>query len=179
MHFYTWHHECIAPVEHKNSGETAGAAVAAAAAATVASQSLVNIGKDCFWECDEKSGFCPFCGNGNACCRRDYSADAPQECKGALTFTTWHHECVVPINSTKTELFKKMAAIGADAASLAAKNGMSSEEQAKIWGEPEGWEGIPRCMTCVHVYIDLLYLPTYAPQISFIHGVVHPFVSPF
>lgn len=131
VHFYTWHHECIAPVQQKNSGETAGAAVAAAAAATVASQSLVNIGKDCFWECDKKSGFCPFCGNGNACCRRDYSADAPQECKGALTFTTWHHECVVPINSTKTELFKKLAAIGADAASLAAKNGMSSEEQVK------------------------------------------------
>lgn len=132
IHFYTWHHECIAPVK-----QTAGSAAAAAAAATgaagvaatVASQSLVNIGKDCWWECGQKSGMCPFCGNGNACCRKDYGEDAPRECKGSLTFTTWHHECVVPIHSTSSQLFQKLAAVGTDASSLAAKKGMSPEEQ--------------------------------------------------
>lgn len=134
IHFYTWHHECIAPVK-----QTAGSAAAAAAAATgaagvaatVASQSLVNIGKDCWWECGQKSGMCPFCGNGNACCRKDYGEYAPRECKGSLTFTTWHHECVVPIHSTSSQLFQKLAAVGADASSLAAKKGMSPEEQVK------------------------------------------------
>ena len=113
----------------------AGAAGAVAAAAgVVASQSLVNIGKDCWYECGKKSGMCPFCGNGNACCRKDYE-DAPTECQGALTFTTWHHECVVPVHSASTEMLEKLAAVGADAASLAAKKGMSPEDQAgKIHG---------------------------------------------
>eukprot|EP00438_Fugacium_kawagutii_P011327 Skav205082 [mRNA] locus=scaffold142:549166:550791:- [translate_table: standard] len=70
-------------------------------------------------------------GNGNACCRKDESADAPRECQGSLSFTTWHHECVVPIHSTSSELFQKRASVGAEAASKAAKKGMSPEQQAE------------------------------------------------
>lgn len=135
MHFYTWHHECIAPVKQTyaaTAGTAAGAAAAAGIAATVASQSLVNIGKDCWWECGEKSGMCPFCGNGNACCRKDESDSAPRECQGSLSFTTWHHECVVPIHSTSSELFQKLASVGAEAASQAAKKGMSPEQQVGL-----------------------------------------------
>lgn len=80
-------------------------------------------------ECGEKSGMCPFCGNGNACCRKDETDDAPRECQGSLSFTTWHHECVVPIHSTSSELFQKLASVGAEAASQAAKKGMSPEQQ--------------------------------------------------
>eukprot|EP00931_Biecheleriopsis_adriatica_P029353 TRINITY_DN1743_c0_g1_i1.p1 TRINITY_DN1743_c0_g1~~TRINITY_DN1743_c0_g1_i1.p1 ORF type:complete len:2698 (+),score=678.60 TRINITY_DN1743_c0_g1_i1:54-8147(+) len=57
---------------------------------------LKNIGKDCWVPCEEKSGYCDFCGQGNACCRQDQSEDAPSECRNIQSFTTWHHECVVP-----------------------------------------------------------------------------------
>ena len=124
IRFQTWHHECIAPVQGLVK---AGSAQPPATSA----QSLVNIGKDCWWECGKKSGTCPFCGTGNACCRRGYDEDTPNECKGALAFTTWHHECVVPINSKSTELMQKIAAAGAAAAAAAADKGMTPEEQAQ------------------------------------------------
>ncbi|CAK8996552.1 Lipase [Durusdinium trenchii] len=125
IRFQTWHHECIAPV---NGLVKAGAAAPKPA---TSAQSLVNIGKDCWWECGQKSGSCPFCGTGNACCRRGYDEDTPTECKGALAFTTWHHECVVPIHSESTELIERLAGAGAEAARLAAEKGMSQEQQVR------------------------------------------------
>eukprot|EP00931_Biecheleriopsis_adriatica_P099066 TRINITY_DN7332_c0_g1_i1.p1 TRINITY_DN7332_c0_g1~~TRINITY_DN7332_c0_g1_i1.p1 ORF type:complete len:369 (+),score=58.95 TRINITY_DN7332_c0_g1_i1:69-1109(+) len=57
---------------------------------------LQNIGADCWTPCNETSGYCSFCGRGNACCRKNIT-DAPPECKGPVAYTTWHHQCVTPI----------------------------------------------------------------------------------
>lgn len=48
---------------------------------------------DCYSQCDSKSGFCDWCGDGNACCR--YGVNDAQECSRSKGFTnTEHHECV-------------------------------------------------------------------------------------
>ena len=41
-------------------------------------QMVSNFGKDCYYECNQKSGFCNFCGEGNACCRHD-ETDGPKD----------------------------------------------------------------------------------------------------
>lgn len=53
-----------------------------------------NGGQDCVEHCDGKSGYCTWCGEGNACCRKGFKAD-PEECHKAEAFTTaTQHECV-------------------------------------------------------------------------------------
>eukprot|EP00440_Ansanella_granifera_P064374 gb/GFBE01069792.1/.p1 GENE.gb/GFBE01069792.1/~~gb/GFBE01069792.1/.p1 ORF type:complete len:2508 (+),score=606.03 gb/GFBE01069792.1/:1-7524(+) len=77
---------------------------------------LQNIGADCWDTCDRKSGMCSFCGVGNACCRQTGDSDPPIECQHIPTFTTWHHECVVPLTP------QQAGAAAAEAAKLEGKN---------------------------------------------------------
>ena len=58
-----------------------------------ASSSVNHAGRDCWYECGG-SGFCSWCGAGNACCRFGAHFDA-EECSGATEFSsTQHHVCV-------------------------------------------------------------------------------------
>lgn len=52
-----------------------------------------NRGQDCVDPCGGKPGYCNWCGEGNACCRKNFQAD-PEECRKAQGFTVAHHECV-------------------------------------------------------------------------------------
>lgn len=64
--------------------------------ATLAKTSMVrNEGADCWNKCggNGKTGYCDFCGTGNACCKKGHKPD-PKECERAVAFQTNHHECV-------------------------------------------------------------------------------------
>jgi hypothetical protein len=54
-------------------------------------KALEHAGEDCMPSC-EKAGFCNWCGQGNACCKKD---DDNDDCKGVMSdFKTDQHECV-------------------------------------------------------------------------------------
>mmetsp|Transcript_59663 Transcript_59663/g.106050 ORF Transcript_59663/g.106050 Transcript_59663/m.106050 type:complete len:480 (-) Transcript_59663:68-1507(-) len=55
------HHTCVVPSE---------------------SHAVKHHGQDCYFACSGKSGYCDWCGKGNACCRADIESDAA-ECAGA------------------------------------------------------------------------------------------------
>ncbi|CAE7914455.1 unnamed protein product, partial [Symbiodinium necroappetens] len=69
-----------------------------------ASSSVDHAGRDCWYECGG-SGFCSWCGDGNACCRFGAHFDA-EECSGATDFSsTEHHVCVgVPSIINKVQI---------------------------------------------------------------------------
>eukprot|EP00439_Symbiodinium_sp_Y106_P072232 s1827_g13.t1 len=92
---------------------------------------LQNIGLDCWYECKQTSGFCEFCGVGNACCREGYDADSPKECQGNVHFTTWHHECIVPDHSKSNVAHEQIAIAAQTAAKEAAAGGATAEEQVR------------------------------------------------
>lgn len=52
---------------------------------------VLHIGEDCWGECS--TGYCSWCGKGNACCKKDRQQDPP-ECRNAVDFKTTLHECV-------------------------------------------------------------------------------------
>lgn len=57
--------------------------------------------QDCFRPCNETSGYCDWCGNGNACCRQaSILYDAP-ECRGAVSFpaNNEQYSCVSTVGS--------------------------------------------------------------------------------
>lgn len=55
---------------------------------------VLHQGEDCWGNCgDATSGTCPWCGLGNACCKKG-NADDPNVCGRAIGYTTRHHECV-------------------------------------------------------------------------------------
>jgi len=57
-------------------------------------QRVQHVGEDCWSQCSEGlSGYCNWCGIGNACCKKDFGND-PAECRRAISFTSNHHECV-------------------------------------------------------------------------------------
>ena len=103
--------------------------VQAAGAAAAATPSLQHIGLDCWYECNQRSGFCDYCGQGNACCRNGKQAESPTECQGNLQFTTWHHECVVPDHSKNA--YEQIALAAEAAAKSAAASGATAAEQAQ------------------------------------------------
>jgi len=80
--------------------EPEGAAGAGAGAQKARSPDASSAGKDCWYECGKKSGYCNWCGAGKACCRDGWSANSA-ECTGAVGYTTTsNHECVeVPASS--------------------------------------------------------------------------------
>jgi len=100
-------------------------------AAAGAALPLQNIGLDCWYECKQRSGFCEFCGVGNACCREGYDADSPKECQGNVHFTTWHHECIVPDHSKSNVAHEQIAIAAQAAAKEAAAGGATAEEQVR------------------------------------------------
>ncbi|CAJ1328727.1 unnamed protein product [Effrenium voratum] len=102
------------------------------AAPPPASHPLQNIGQDCWYECGQESGFCSFCGTGNACCRQDLGENAPAECKGPLTFTTWHHECVAPLQSNQQANADAKAAVAAAGAAASAGIGATAAAAANV-----------------------------------------------
>lgn len=54
-----------------------------------------HFGQDCFLACNGKSGFCDWCGKGNACCRQGFGATDAEECQGAVSFPRGNaHTCV-------------------------------------------------------------------------------------
>merc|ERR550514_549360 len=56
-------------------------------------KALQHAGEDCMPSC-EKAGFCNWCGQGNACCKKDDDS-ATDACKGVTSdFKTDKHECV-------------------------------------------------------------------------------------
>jgi len=64
------------------------------ASAAAVTQNAQHREKDCWYAC-KGSGFCRWCGHGNACCREGAHND-PQECSSATNFSsTKHHVCVV------------------------------------------------------------------------------------
>jgi len=58
-------------------------------------EEVQNIGQDCWDPCEGRSGFCSWCGHGNACCRRQFPSD-PEECYGVpnANFIADTHQCV-------------------------------------------------------------------------------------
>ena len=153
LSFKTWHHECVVPAakEEADSAAISPAGNPATPSAThmhqtgvaagqspqqvalespVAAPFLQNIGQDCWYECKQTSGFCDFCGRGNACCRKSYGADSPKECRGNLSFTTWHHECVVPDHSQSGMAYQQVAHAAEAAAVSAAAAGAAAGAQA-------------------------------------------------
>jgi len=53
-----------------------------------------HAGKDCVEECGGKSGYCDWCGVGNACCRKGFAGDPP-ECENARDYkASKGHQCV-------------------------------------------------------------------------------------
>jgi len=74
-------------------------------------KALEHAGEDCMPSC-EKSGFCNWCGKGNACCKKDDESH-PDECKGVLSdFKSDRHECVaVATGQTATMDWKGYAAV--------------------------------------------------------------------
>jgi len=58
-------------------------------------KALEHVGEDCMASCNNKAGFCDWCGHGNACCKKD-GESSPDECKGVMTdYKTDKHECMV------------------------------------------------------------------------------------
>lgn len=53
---------------------------------------LRNGGRDCWGAC-RKGGYCSWCGQGNACCRRGWGRDPP-ECRNAIFSNYGGHHCV-------------------------------------------------------------------------------------
>jgi len=54
---------------------------------------VLHPGVDCVDACNGKPGYCAWCGESAACCRKGFQAN-PQECQRAQGFTTAGHECV-------------------------------------------------------------------------------------
>jgi len=64
-------------------------------------RALEHVGEDCMASC-QKAGFCNWCGQGNACCKKEGGDNNPDECKGVITdYKTDKHECV-PIVTGQT-----------------------------------------------------------------------------
>eukprot|EP00930_Biecheleria_cincta_P001750 TRINITY_DN102854_c0_g1_i1.p1 TRINITY_DN102854_c0_g1~~TRINITY_DN102854_c0_g1_i1.p1 ORF type:complete len:584 (-),score=102.03 TRINITY_DN102854_c0_g1_i1:58-1809(-) len=62
---------------------------------------LLEVGGDCYEACGKKSGYCNFCGKGNACCR--YGWQTVDGCRGVVSYSVHKHECVWPgRNATQT-----------------------------------------------------------------------------
>lgn len=74
-------------------------------------KALEHAGEDCMPSC-KKAGFCNWCGQGNACCKKDGDGN-PDECKGVMTdFKTDKHECVtIATGQTATMDWKGYAAV--------------------------------------------------------------------
>jgi len=74
-------------------------------------KALEHTGEDCMPSC-AKAGFCNWCGQGNACCKKDGDS-SPDECKGVMSdFKTDKHECVaIATGQTATMDWKGYAAI--------------------------------------------------------------------
>jgi len=73
-------------------------------------KTLEHAGEDCMPSC-EKSGFCNWCGHGNACCKKD--DNSTDDCKGVMSdFKTDKHECVaIATGQTATMDWKGYAAV--------------------------------------------------------------------
>merc|ERR1719446_717257 len=74
-------------------------------------KALEHAGEDCMPSC-EKSGLCNWCGQGNACCKKDDNTTS-DDCKGVLSdFKTDKHECVaIATGQTATMDWKGYAAV--------------------------------------------------------------------
>lgn len=55
---------------------------------------LLHVGGDCYEACGKTSGYCNFCGKGNACCR--YGWQTIDGCGGVVSYSLHKHECVWP-----------------------------------------------------------------------------------
>merc|ERR1719446_118831 len=75
-------------------------------------KALQNAGKDCMASCNNKAGYCDWCGVGNACCKKGAEGN-PDECKGAMSeYTTEAHECVaIATGQTATMDYKGYSAV--------------------------------------------------------------------
>lgn len=57
-------------------------------------KTVKHAGDECWSPCGDKGGYCSWCGEGNACCRRGFNHDPP-ECKDAYYFRSEYvHQCV-------------------------------------------------------------------------------------
>lgn len=61
---------------------------------------LPHRGENCWENCENMAGYCDWCGEGNACCRRGHAGD-PAECEGVVFTSGKHHECVIALNQIK------------------------------------------------------------------------------
>uniref|UniRef100_A0A7S0B069 Uncharacterized protein n=1 Tax=Pyrodinium bahamense TaxID=73915 RepID=A0A7S0B069_9DINO len=101
--FTSEHHECVRLLpESKQVGTIAGAAASKQVPEAPAGinrrgsfrAALLHEGEDCWGRCDGgNSGYCSWCGQGHACCKRGFDGD-PLECQRAIGFTSEHHQCV-------------------------------------------------------------------------------------
>lgn len=75
-----------------------------------------SLGDDCLRACGNKTGYCAWCGDGNACCRKGDGED-PAECDGVKGFITdgEYHECVEPLNPAEADISAKADAAEGDA----------------------------------------------------------------
>jgi len=74
-------------------------------------KALQHAGEDCMPTCS-KSGYCDWCGAGNACCKKEGDS-SPAECKAHMSdFKTDKHECVaIATGQTATMDYKGYAAL--------------------------------------------------------------------
>ena len=54
---------------------------------------MVNEGKHCWYECEQKQGFCDFCGSELLCCRKEHETTT-NGCDGTIG-GEGNHVCVV------------------------------------------------------------------------------------
>mmetsp|Transcript_63093 Transcript_63093/g.137103 ORF Transcript_63093/g.137103 Transcript_63093/m.137103 type:complete len:462 (-) Transcript_63093:60-1445(-) len=76
--------------------------VTSASATEVSSEMLTavqHMGENCWDPCKAASGFCDWCGERKACCRKGWP-NSPTECRGITSYFTDVHECVTPVNPT-------------------------------------------------------------------------------
>jgi len=57
-----------------------------------------RMGLECLDKCGQQAGYCEWCGNTNACCRRGWSQD-PAECPKGGKHSTAHHVCTNSIKA--------------------------------------------------------------------------------
>jgi len=93
-----------------------------------------HLGEDCWWECNEKSGYCDWCGASNACCSSGDSSE-PAECAGAAELVTALHECIATTPSKRASVGVPAAAVrvpGADTKSSSAHDNATTWQPASL-----------------------------------------------
>lgn len=92
---------------------------------------LLHEGEDCWESCGEASGFCSWCGRGNACCRKHF--DGPPECSRAIqSLSSDFHSCTSVSQAQGLWSRAPLLLIGTQAVPAAAED-CTNKSQLDAW----------------------------------------------